>query len=168
MQNKHLTIFANLSVLMALIFTTIMTTSSELWSEQLVYVQAIIIIGGVAAAIAMVFSTEKPRLTAADTTMVLWWTYVMMRTYLDIDNTMAFRNIIVYTTLTATYTVIRLMPKQHVPVDKIMVMLLLAALCMSRHLVCGRHAAAQATTGYISPRAACLTPVHTLPTWHWV
>lgn len=127
MQNKHLTIFANLSVLMALIFTTIMTTSSELWSEQLVYVQAIIIIGGVAAAIAMAFSTEKPRLTAADTTMVLWWTYVMMRTYLDSDNTMAFRNIIVYTTLTATYTVIRLMPKQHAPVDKIMVMLLLAA-----------------------------------------
>ena len=158
MQNKHLTIFANLSVLMALIFTTIMTTSSELWSEQLVYVQAIIIIGGVAAAIAMAFSTEKPRLTAADTTMVLWWTYVMMRTYLDSDNTMAFRNIIVYTTLTATYTVIRLMPKQHAPVDKIMVMLLLAATI---------YAAAQATTGYISPWAACSTPAHTLPTWHW-
>ena len=127
MQKKHLTIFANISILTALTFTTIMTTSSELWSEQLVYLQAIVIAGGVVAATAAAFSTAKPRLTAVDITMVLWWTYVMLRTYLDSDNTMAFRNIIVYATLTATYTVLRFMPKQHVPVDKIMVMLLLAA-----------------------------------------
>lgn len=104
-----------------------MRTSNVLWSEQLLFVQAIVVAGGIMAATAIVFSQEKLRLTAADATIGLWWMYIMLRTYFDSDSTMAFHNVTTYTTLTATYVIIRLLPKQHIHADKLMVTLLLSA-----------------------------------------
>lgn len=115
------------SLLICLMCTTLMTTNSELWSEQLLYIQTIIAIGGLISTIAIIFTKDRPCITVVDATMALWLIYVILRTYFDGNHSSnAFRPIIGYTTLASLYAIIRLLPKQSIPTGKLIVLTLLA------------------------------------------
>lgn len=123
----------NLPVIMAagiltgLMLTTVLTTTNQPWPEQLLWVQTVVIAGGCLVLATRLLRPLTPRLTVADIIMAAWWLYAVLRTYLGNGDTPACQQIIGYTTVTATYTMTRLLPDRQPTRQEAMPLLLLAA-----------------------------------------
>ncbi len=124
---RYSTLFLCSGLLICLMWTTVLTTSSDLWSEQLLYLQTIIAIGGLITAISISFSKEKPHMTATDIVVAIWLAYVIIRTYFDDSHcSNAYRPVVGYITLVSIYAIIRIFPKQQIPFEKLLKILFLA------------------------------------------
>ena len=123
----NLPVITTVGILTSLMLATVLTTADQPWSEQLLWVQTVVM-AGCCVVLAMRLLWPSPlRLTAADIIMAAWWLYAVLRTYLGKGDAPACQQIVDYTTVTATYAMVRLLPCRHSARQEAMALLLLAA-----------------------------------------
>lgn len=114
-------------ILASLMLATVLTTTDQPWSEQLLWVQTVVMAGCCVVLAMRLFWPSPLRLTAADIIMAAWWLYAVLRTYLGKGDAPACQQIVGYTTVTATYAMVRLLSCRHSARQEAMALLLLAA-----------------------------------------